>query len=338
MVDSTHVALRADDRSYFSLLKKEVHARALAAGFSERRTGEIDIVVAELLSNLAKHADSGQLLVKSIREDDRAGIELIAIDSGPGMSDVGRMMTDGLSTKNTLGHGLGSMKRLADVFQVYSQKGWGTLTLARLFTEERPAYLPPPPVEIRSVVLPKPGEEACGDGFFCRPDESGFRLLLGDGLGHGPDAEAAVQAAGAAFLDCDSNDPVALIRHLHSAVRKTRGLVGTIALFDRDKKTWQLCGVGNIATRLVSSAESKNYLSYNGIIGHNLPRTLNTHLVPWEKGQHLVLCSDGIRSRWELARHPTLLRYDGSLLAAALYKDFGRMTDDMSVVSCKINS
>ncbi|TCZ71813.1 SpoIIE family protein phosphatase [Flaviaesturariibacter aridisoli] len=337
MDDLCHAALRADDRSYFSLLKKEVHTRALAAGFSERRTGEVDIVVAELLSNLAKHADGGQLLVKTIHDGNRPGIELIAVDNGPGMADVGRMMADGMSTKNTLGHGLGSMKRLSDLLQVYSQKDWGTLTLARLF-DEKPTTLPAQPVEIRALVLPKPGETECGDGFFCRQDEDFIRLFLGDGLGHGPEAAAAVQAAGAAFLDCASNDPVAIIRHLHTEVRKTRGLVGTAALFDRRKKTWQLCGVGNIATRLLSGGVSKNYMSYNGIIGHNLPRTLNAHAVPGEKGQHLVLCSDGIRSRWDLLRHPTLLRYDGSLLAAALYKDYGRMTDDMSVLCCRLNS
>ena len=87
MVSRTHLVFKADDRSYFAILKKEIHAVALSAGFSEHKIGEIDIVVAEMVSNLVKHAGGGQLLVKLVEDHNNQGIEIISVDNGRGMAD-----------------------------------------------------------------------------------------------------------------------------------------------------------------------------------------------------------------------------------------------------------
>ena len=173
MDSRTHLAFKVEDRSYFAIIKKEIHALAVSANFSERKVGEIDIVVAELVSNIVKHGEGGQVWVKLTQEGKLQGIEIIGTDNGPGMTDVKLMVADCVSTKNTLCHGLGAMKRLSDVFQVYSQKDWGTVILLRIFEEELPRFKKPAAVEIRSIVLPKPGEEACGDGFFFRQTDGG---------------------------------------------------------------------------------------------------------------------------------------------------------------------
>lgn len=177
MVNEVHKAYKVVDRSYFALLKKEIHVLALSAGFSEKKVGEIDIIVSEMVTNLVKHAGEGQVLVKLLEEDGLQGIEIISVDSGPGMSDVSRMVADGVSTTNTLGHGLGAMKRLADVFQIFSQKTWGTVILVRVFEKSLPYRKTNPVAEIRSVVLPKPGEEECGDGFFVTRTKDCIRLF-----------------------------------------------------------------------------------------------------------------------------------------------------------------
>jgi serine phosphatase RsbU (regulator of sigma subunit) len=253
------------------------------------------------------------------------------------MTDVTRMVADGVSTKNTLGQGLGAMKRLSDVFQVYSQKDWGTVILIRLFKENLPHFKKVPAVEIRSVELPKPGETACGDGFYFATTKDQVKIFLGDGLGHGPEAALAVTEAGKAFLACSEADPIEIIRYLNSEVKKTRGLVGTVAVFDLTKKKWRICGVGNISTRIMSPSNGKNLMAYNGIIGLNVPRTLNSHEIDYEKGQHIIMCSDGIKSKWDTIKYPAIQRYDASVLSASLIKDFARLTDDMSVAVCKIN-
>lgn len=326
-----------EDRSYFAIIKKEIHALAVSAKFSERKIGEIDIVVAELVSNLVKHGHGGQVWVKLIEEHNIQGIEIIGTDNGPGMTDVTRMVADGVSTKNTLGHGLGSMKRLSDVFQVYSQKDWGTVILMRIFEEDIPRHKKHPLVEVRSIVLPKPGEEECGDGFFYQQSDDYVKVFLGDGLGHGGAAAEAVLKAGEVFSKSTVKDPVEIIREINIGVRKTRGLVGTVAVFEMKESSWMICGVGNVVAKISSPASSKNYNSYNGIIGLNVPNTLKAQMVKHEKGQQLILCSDGLKSRWDSIQYPAIHRYDLSILAATLLKDFARNTDDMSVAACRIN-
>jgi anti-sigma regulatory factor (Ser/Thr protein kinase) len=264
MVSRTHGLFKADDRSYFAILKKEIHALALSAGFNNHKIGQIDIIVAEMVTNLIKHAGGGQLLVKLVEENNLQGIEIISLDSGKGMTDVTRMVSDGVSTKNTLGQGLGAMKRMADTFQVYSQKDWGTIVLVRVFEEDPPAFKKPAKSEIKAVVLPKPGEKECGDGFHSIITPEHIKIFLGDGLGHGLEAAKAVATAMEAFERCPENDPVEIIRYINEAVKKTRGLVATVAVFDIKEKKWNVCGVGNISTKILGPAFSKGYMAYNG--------------------------------------------------------------------------
>lgn len=337
MDSHAHLMLKASDRSYFAILKKEIHTLAVTGKFSIKKAGEIDIVVAEMVSNLLKHAKGGIVLTKLFNNNDRNGMEIICMDEGPGIADISRMMTDGMSTKNTLGHGLGAMKRLSDEFQLYTQKDWGTIILSRIFTKQSEVWSQPALAEIRSLLVPKPGLTICGDGFYTVTTPEHIKLFLGDGLGHGIEANKAVVKAGEAFMECTETSPGNIIRYIDESVKRTRGLVGAVAVFDLQQKKWSMCGVGNINTRIISAGKSKTYMPYNGIIGLNVPNTLNEQAVLHEYGQHIVMCSDGIKSRWDLARHPAILRYDLSLIAAVIMKDFARYTDDMSVAICKLN-
>jgi anti-sigma regulatory factor (Ser/Thr protein kinase) len=337
MANNVHRSFNVADRSYFAIIKREVHSLSLNAGFSAQKRGEIDIIVAELVSNLVKHGGGGQVLVKLEEETGNTLLELIGIDSGKGMADVNRMMVDGISTQNTLGQGMGAMKRLSHLFQVYSVKDWGTVTLIRVWKNEPALFNTAPLTQIRSVIIPKPGETFCGDGFFHKATTDTRYFFLGDGLGHGPEAEKAVTLAGDAFMKCREKDPTAIIRHINASVRKTRGLVGTVVCLDVKEKKWRICGIGNILTRIADGIELKNYMAYNGIIGLNVPNTLKSHEMPYENGQQLIMCSDGIKTRWEIFRYQTIIRYDLSILCATLLKDFSRNTDDAAVVACKIN-
>ena len=69
MGSDAHMVFKVNDRSYFALIKKDIHNFSVSTGFSERKIGEIDIVVAELVSNLVKHAGGGTLLVKPVMEN-----------------------------------------------------------------------------------------------------------------------------------------------------------------------------------------------------------------------------------------------------------------------------
>jgi hypothetical protein len=105
---------------------------------------------------------------------------------------------------------------------------------------------------------------------------------------------------------------------------------------DTKEKDIRICGVGNIATRIYNGIVLKNNMPYNGIVGLNIPVTLNNTVTPMEKYQTIVLCSDGITTRWDIMKYPSILKYDPLIIAAAIYRDHGRKTDDMSVLVAKI--
>lgn len=336
MAKHHHICFNVADRSYLALIKKDIHNIALESNFSQQQLAEIDIIVAELTSNLIKYSQEGQLLVKTLTESNRTGIELLSIDKGPGIADVNRMMEDGVSTGQTLGSGLGAIKRLADEFHIYTVKSWGTTILVRVWTEstEKARVYN---AEVRSVIVPKPGETDCGDAMSIKQTPQRLTLFLADALGHGKEAQRVALAAVKAFEECTENSPVEILRYIHEQMRKTRGLVGTVATFDYLQKTWKICGVGNITCRIGNYEQVKTYLSYNGIIGMNIPTSMNDQETAYMPGQMIFLCSDGLKSRLELYKTAGIYKYDASVLSAALYKDYGRQTDDMSIVIGKLN-
>lgn len=331
MVDATHKRFSAADRSYFSIIKREIHQMVSLAGFEPKKVDKIDLIVAELTSNLHKYAVGGEMLAGIIEEEGNTYLELICIDNGPGMKDARKMMADGVSTKNTLGHGLGSVFRLSDEFDLFSQQNWGTVVLSRVY-KDIDRKKEKTRVAVHPLVIAKPNEQTSGDGFYKKAIAGKVKFMLADGLGHGPEANFAVNAAVDAFKGCPFDSPSEIIRFIHPAVRKTRGLVATVAVLDTKLKQLKIAGVGNISSRLQGPVLSKTQLPYNGIIGHNIPRTMNDHVLDVRYFNKLILCSDGIRSRWETGKYQQINKHDLSIVAAAIYKDFARQTDDMSVV------
>lgn len=64
---------------------------------------------------------------------------------------------------------------------------------------------------------------------------------------------------------------------------------------------------------------------------------MNDQLIDARVYQQLVMCSDGICSRWDMNRIAGIQRSDLSIQAAAIYKDYARKTDDMSVIIAKFS-
>ncbi|HEY4335243.1 MAG TPA: serine/threonine protein kinase [Puia sp.] len=334
MVNTQHKVFRADDRSYFSLIKKDIHSLATSVAFDEQKVGKIDIVVSELTSNLSKYAKGGDILAGVGEDHHGVYLEIICTDSGPGIADLSRMLSDGYSSTSTLGHGLGSVKRLSDTFDMFSLKDFGTIVLSRIYRDDLPRFRRKQ-LECQGVNIPKTGELLSGDGYCLVEQKDGFRLLIADGLGHGPHAHEAVKKAAEAFQACGEESPTEILRFIHSSIRKTRGIVGTVVRYDAPSRKWTIAGVGNISVKWLSPTNTRNHICYNGIIGYNIPGSMNDQLVSQEEFPQFVACSDGIRSRWDFARFPTVLQHHGTIIATALYKEFARGTDDSSVIVCK---
>ena len=336
-MDNVFSSYKIDDRSLVPFIKREIHNLALESGFGAHRAGETDIIISELTSNLIKFANHGELLYRITAEDSREVLEIYCLDDGIGIDNVNKIMIDGYSSANTLGQGIGAIKRLSNTFEIYSIKNWGTVQYIKIFASQDKDVIPiRKNMHFAAIKVNCPGERVCGDGYCVKQYQGGFQIFVGDGLGHGIHAHEAVQLAIRAFKISREMDPVELLRDIHNDVKKTRGLVATIAAADFKSGTWKICGIGNISTRLYHGLENKTYTPYNGIVGHNIPRTINFTTLPYIKHQLIVMHSDGLKTRWSLNDLPSILKRDPAVIAAVLYKGNVRGNDDTSVFVGKI--
>lgn len=102
--------------------------RQLAAqlGFTTTDQTLIATAISEVARNIVVYAQQGEIVLARADEAGRVGIQVIAIDNGPGIDNKELAMRDGYSTKNSLGLGLPGARRLMDDFALDSEVGRGT--------------------------------------------------------------------------------------------------------------------------------------------------------------------------------------------------------------------
>jgi len=334
---------RIDDPSQAAEARRKARKLAADAGFDEASVEKVSIVVSEAGTNVLKHAGGGQLLLRVLdsddrTEDDRTEIEVIALDSGPGMTDVDACRRDGYSTTGTYGAGLGAIARLSSYCDVYSMPGRGTVLLARVgqsanghgagrFAVGRD--------EFGVVQVPKPGEEVCGDQWGVQTSGEHKTLLLADGLGHGPDAAKAAHSAIATLERHPDLAPGDLIEVVHLALRSTRGAAVAAARLDPERRTVTFAGLGNISAKVAAPGEPERHMvSINGTAGVEA-RTIREFTYPLPEGSLVILHSDGIATHWGLGSYPGLAACHPGLIAGVIYRDHGRRNDDATIVISK---
>jgi anti-sigma regulatory factor (Ser/Thr protein kinase) len=224
------IALAVQDQSQVSETRRRATEMAVRQGFGDVDAGRVALVATELATNILKHGNGGEMLVGTYGEGTDSGIELIALDQGPGMSNVVASMADGYSTAGTAGKGLGAVYRQSHFVDIASWPGNGTAVLARLKAGNAPAGSSDTS-RIGAVSVPKPGEDVCGDSWSVAAGPEETTLLVADGLGHGPEAaEAAVEAV-RLFQRFNGHRPPVLLDYIHGGLRATRGAAVSVALF-----------------------------------------------------------------------------------------------------------
>ena len=307
---------------------------AHCSGLADDVVGRIAVVATEMATNLLKHAGGGLVVIDRFADADGSGLEMLALDNGPGMLDVARCLTDGFSTAGSPGTGLGAIVRNSDRHAIYSQPGQGTAVMARIVLS---AAAPPGRAEFGAVVDPYPGESVCGDRWAVENDRQGTSLLLVDGSGHGPPAAAAAEIATRAFADNIDKECVPLVEVIHRALAPTRGAAVALARIDAGARLVRFVGVGNIGAVLASGGESRRMASYNGTAGHVAPR-IREFTYPFTGRPLVIMHSDGLSARWDINAHPGLAANHPSLVAGVLFRDHRRGRDDAAVVAMRTPS
>lgn len=326
---STQHAYAVVHASDISAARRAGQKMAVELGFTESRAGQLALIITEAGTNLLKHAGEGVLYLSPAQSEGVPGVDVLAVDNGPGIADLDACLRDGMSTAGTAGTGLGALRRLSDEFDVWSNPGSGTLFFMRLWRDEAGPGLCR--VEIGALTVPLAGEDECGDGWGVTCDLGGATLLAVDGLGHGPDAAAAASAALRQLQRLPRSEPTELVNAAHEALRGTRGAALAAARIDFENDVIRLAGIGNIGAYVIDGDSRRALVSHNGIVGHNM-RKVQEFSVPCPPGAVCILHSDGIQTQWDLDRYPGLMARSPALVAAMLMRDFIRRRDDAMVL------
>jgi anti-sigma regulatory factor (Ser/Thr protein kinase) len=322
--------VRVEDSTAHGRARRVAAGLATQLGFGEVRAAEVGLAVTELGTNLVKHATEGVLVVRSVRAVSEAAVEVVAFDRGPGMADVGASSRDGESTTGTLGLGLGAVHRLADTSSVFSEPGRGTVVTAR-FHPRRGPLAELPETGTAGITRPIGGEEVCGDTYAVHRTPGRLRLMLCDGSGHGPLAAAASRTAADTFRAHATDPPEVVVKHVHEALRRTRGGAVGVADVDAAAGTVRFAGLGNIAACVVADGRKNGMISVPGVAGHQA-RTIRAFDYPLPPGATVVLHSDGLTERWSADGRDRLFTATPLVIAAALLRDAGIRHDDAGVL------
>ena len=107
-------------------VRQRVRVWALELKLSLVDQTKIVTAASELGRNTLEHGGGGELEIAEVTNGARKGIRLTFSDKGPGIEDVKLALTDGFTSKQGMGLGLGGSKRLMNEFDIKTAVGEGT--------------------------------------------------------------------------------------------------------------------------------------------------------------------------------------------------------------------
>jgi len=328
------VRVTMDDVTQVGRARRAALAVAADLGIHTDIAGNVGLVATELATNLVRHAREGAILIRPLDQPQRRGVEMLAVDKGPGIRDVSAAMRDGYSTAGTSGTGLGAIRRISSEFDVYSSMDSGTVFMARLWDPN--VVRPHPPTDderyaVGAVCLPIAGETECGDAWVVEQRDATVLVAVVDGLGHGHEAAVASTQALRVVGERADASPADIVQAAHGPLRATRGAAIAVAKIDRRSSEVQFAGIGNIAGSILGPTSTHSMASHSGIVGHQM-RTVRQFAYTWPPRGYMVLHSDGLSARWRADAYPGLIGHDPAIVAAVLHRDFARTRDDATVL------
>jgi len=108
-------------------VRQTVRAWMVEEGFGLVDQTKMVTAASELARNAVDYAGGGVARLEQLLEGSRAGLRITFTDHGPGIPDLELALTDGYTTGNGLGMGLGGSRRLVNEFAIKSSPGQGTV-------------------------------------------------------------------------------------------------------------------------------------------------------------------------------------------------------------------
>ena len=156
-----------------------------------------------------------------------------------------------------------------------------------------------PLVEYGVAKFVLPGQSESGDHHLICSNHDGVLIAAIDGIGHG--AEAAEDAEKTtSILKTFADEPIiSLVERCHEELRRTRGVVLSLASIDASRGMMTWLGIGNVQGVLMHAGARKGtvqevLLLRGGVVGSQLP-PLQAAVLPVTPGDTLVFATDGVR-------------------------------------------
>ncbi|EIJ80629.1 putative anti-sigma regulatory factor, serine/threonine protein kinase [Bacillus methanolicus PB1] len=126
------IAIEREDDVYIASTIGKMAAEDCGLNKSEQT--KLVVSIMELSRNIVYYAGKGEIFINPIKS---YGIEIIAVDKGPGIKDIDKILRNEIPSKKGLGLGLSGVMRLMDEFEITSNKKLGTKVRAVKWIDER---------------------------------------------------------------------------------------------------------------------------------------------------------------------------------------------------------
>ncbi len=331
------------------IVRRAVHELATRLDFTEKRCAEIVLAVSELAQNhVSFGTQNGMILVSGLFLGTCSMITIFSTDQGPGIHDLPLALSDGFTSGESYGNGLGAVSRLADDFAICSGSsgkmpcsqgllkgdGRGTLVAASFFSSDREVSLGKG-LSLSALVAPKGDEKFSGDGLYLRCKGDFTLVVVADVLGHGREAAESISIMWELLDVLDPSSPLEqAVCVLDRGFGGRRGFAGLFMNINTASAKMSACGVGNIRAILHNGKKQIALTSLPGVIGQSINcRRLMMQELSIEPGTSCIVFSDGIDgSRLDTCFNNDLSPLFNSYLAFATALS---QEDDALVVSWK---
>lgn len=331
-----------EDDSNIGEIRRSLNKVCSNYKFSDEFACKISIITMEMASNLLKHTKYGGEILFSLSRtniNDKSVIKviIISIDKEPGIEFIDESLYDGTSTVGSSGTGLGAIKRMSDIFDIYSKLGEGSIIVSQLFYNyfNKFDYIKSLcSFDISGICVPVRTENVSGDLWDFHKNNNGFKIVVSDGLGHGIKANEASCKVIKIFRENIKNSSLNILKTINENINDTRG--ASVAVIDYDAVSSNLffSSIGNISAKILSYDNSVTLLSKAGIAG-TFKNTIAEKVYSFTQDDILVVATDGISSQWHLKSFIEAKKSSALLISSIIYSNFKKIKDDVTVVAVK---
>lgn len=188
--------------------------------------------------------------------------------------------------------------------------------------------------DIGSYVRPVEGEWLTGDAVINQQLSDGWFIAVIDVLGHGAEANPLRTEIQSWLYEHAVSDILGLMQELHKNLINTRGAVAGFCFIDKGGRL-NYAGNGNTVIRKIG-VDERRLVSTDGVLGQTM-RVSKTDTLLINKGDTVLLYTDGVKSHFDINTHPEIITYKADDLARSIIEYFGKSHDDAACIAIKRN-